>query len=378
MPVPLAWGILRPVVVLPEAAARWPEARIRVVLWHELTHIRRYDLAAQLLGQVACCLYWFQPLAWMAARRLRQERELACDDVVLAAGVPPHEYAADLVDLARGLAGRRRAWVSTPAMAEACDLESRVRALFDRSRNRRPLGKKTVWAIEASMLAVLLPIASVVVQAQADRGSLAGVVMDPSGARVPGTRVTANHRGGTNKETTRSNAAGEYRFNAVPAGEYVLEFGSPGFALTKVAAAVAAGQTARVDATLELGSVSELITIAGQKPPTVTPNETGTRERIRVGGNVQPVKLIRQVRPDYPADLQQLGVQGTVVIRAVISKDGDVLSPQVVSASADARLAQLALDAVKQWRYQPSLLNGQPVETATTVTIDFALDSHVQ
>jgi hypothetical protein len=83
----------------------------------ELTHIRRYDLVAQALGQVACCLYWFHPLAWMAASRLRKERELACDDVVLAAGVPPHEYAADLVDLARGLAGRRRAWVSAPAMA---------------------------------------------------------------------------------------------------------------------------------------------------------------------------------------------------------------------------------------------------------------------
>jgi TonB family protein len=71
-------------------------------------------------------------------------------------------------------------------------------------------------------------------------------------------------------------------------------------------------------------------------------------------------------------------VQGTVVIRAVISKDGEVLSPQVVSAGVDRRLARLALDAVKQWRYQPSLLNGRPVETVTTVTIDFALDSQGQ
>ncbi len=218
-------------------------------------------------------------------------------------------------------------------------------------------------------------MASVVVHAQADRGSLAGVVVDPSGARVPGARVTATHQGGSNRETTRSDAAGEYRFNAIPAGEYALEFGAPGFSLTRVKAAVLAGQAARVDATLELGSISEAITVTGQKPPTVTPDNAGTPHRIRVGGNVQPVKLVRQARPEYPEDLQQLGVQGTVVIRAVISKDGDVLSPQVVSAGVGARLAQLALDAVKQWRYQPSLLNGQPVETATTVTIDFALDS---
>jgi hypothetical protein len=137
------------------------------------------------------------------------------------------------------------------------------------------------------MLAVLLPVASVVVPAQTDRGSLAGVVVDPSGARVPGARVTANHRGGTNKETTRSDAAGEYRFDAIPAGEYVLEFGSAGFALTRVAAAVAAGQAARVDATLELGSVSEVVTV-GQKLPAVTPNETGTRQRIRVEAMYNP------------------------------------------------------------------------------------------
>jgi TonB family protein len=339
-----------------------------------LAHIRRYDLVAQALGQAACCLYWFHPLAWTAARRLRQERERACDDAVLAAGVPPHEYASDLVDLARGLAARQRAWANAPTMAEARDLESRVRALFDHSRNRRPLGKKTAWAIELTMLAVLLPVASVIVQAQADRGALAGVVVDPSGARVPGVRVTAKNQDGTNEDMTRSNAAGEYRFNALPAGQYVLEFGAAGFALTKVSAAVAVGQVAQVDATLKLGAVSEVMTVAGHKPPMMTP-QIGTPKRIRVGGNVQPLKLVQQVRPEYPAELQLLGVQGTVVIRAVISIDGDVLSPQVISAGVDRRLAQLALDAVKQWRYQPSLLNGQPVETVTTVTIDFTLDS---
>ncbi len=130
-PVPLACGLLRPAVVLPRGAAEWPAARLVTVLRHELAHIRRWDLAAQAIGQVVCCLYWFHPLAWMAARRLRQERERACDDAVLASGIQPHEYAADLVDLARGMAARRRAWADAPAMAETCDLESRVRALFD-------------------------------------------------------------------------------------------------------------------------------------------------------------------------------------------------------------------------------------------------------
>ena len=95
---------------------------------------------------------------------------------------------------------------------------------------------------------------------------------------------------------------------------------------------------------------------------------------IRVGGNVQPARIVQQVRPDYPADLQQAGVEGTVLIRAIISKDGNLLSPQVINTEIDSRLAQLALTAVKQWRYQPSLLNGEPVEVMTTVSIDFKLN----
>ena len=221
-------------------------------------------------------------------------------------------------------------------------------------------------------LALLLPMASLTVHAQETRGALAGVVQDPSGARVLICKVVAKNQDGINQEVTNTNAAGEHGFRAIPPGNYVLEFAAPGFALTKMNAAVTTGQTARLDATLEMGTVFEHITISGEKPQTATPS-AGNPQRIRVGGNVQPVRLLYQIKPVYPTDLQQLGIKGTVLIRAVISKDGDVLSPQVVNTDIDSRLAQLALDAIKQWRYQPSLLNGQPVETTTTLTIDFTL-----
>ena len=372
-PVPLACGLLRPAVVLPAGAAAWPAARLRTVLLHELAHIRRWDLGAQALGQAACCLYWFHPLAWLAARRLRQEREQACDDAVLASGTPAHEYASDLVDLARGLASRRRAWTDAPAMAESSDLESRVRALFDRRRSRRPLRTGSAAAMAALALAVLAPVATLKVHAQISGGALAGVVQDASGARVPNCRVVAKNQDGSNQEMTRANAAGEYQFGSIPSGNYMLEFAAPGFALKRMEATVTSGQAARLDASLEMGTVSEMITVRGQKPPTVAPRTASAPQRIRVGGNVQPVRLLRQTKPQYPADLQQLGIEGTVIIRAVISKDGEVLSPKVVN-TVDSRLAQIALDAFRQWRYQPSLLNGEPVETVTTVTIDFTLN----
>jgi TonB family protein len=372
VPVPLACGILRPIVLLPRGAREWPEARLRTVLRHELAHISRYDLAAQALAQGACCLHWFNPLAWMAAGKLREERERACDDVVLASGTAAHEYAADLVDLARGLAARRRVWVDTPAMAEASGLEPRIRSLFDPARNRQPLRARGAIAIGVALLALLAPVASLTLYAQAAHGALAGRVADPSGARVPRCLVTAKNRSGTNQEVTKTNAAGEFRFAAIPPGDYALEFGARGFGLT-INTKVIADQATTVDVTLQMGTVSEWMTVSGERPPAAAPR-SGTPQRVRVGGNVQPLKLLHQTRPAYPAELQQLGVQGTVVIRAVISLDGSVLSPQVVNTDIDPRLARLALEAVKQWRYQPALLNGEPVETATTVTIDFTVE----
>ena len=123
------WGVLRPVVVLPASARQWTAPRLRTVLLHELVHVERRDLVAQFLGQAVCCLYWIHPLAWLAARQLRKEREQACDDAVLARGVPAPEYAGLLLDLVRGRPLRR--WKQAPAMAEGSGLELRVRAMLD-------------------------------------------------------------------------------------------------------------------------------------------------------------------------------------------------------------------------------------------------------
>jgi TonB family protein len=94
-------------------------------------------------------------------------------------------------------------------------------------------------------------------------------------------------------------------------------------------------------------------------------------ERIRVGGNVQQARLIRQPRPLYPPEAKQARIQGVVKLSAIIGKDGTIQQLEVVSGHP--MLVPAALEAVKQWVYQITLLNAAPVEVATQIDINFTL-----
>ncbi len=104
---------------------------------------------------------------------------------------------------------------------------------------------------------------------------------------------------------------------------------------------------------------------AAPPPPKVSP------KRITVGGNVQAAHLVNRVQPVYPPLARQTRISGTVKLHAIIGKNGAVEQLQVVSGHP--LLVQSALDAVKQWRYQPTLLNGEPVEVDTEIDVIFSL-----
>lgn len=129
--VPVTVGIFRPVVLLPLDADLWEMARLRMVLLHELVHVKRLDYAVEILVQLACACHWFNPLVWAAASRLHKERERACDDHVLRLGSKASEYASQLLAFARLLPRAGRAPQSLVAITGRTHLEERVRAILD-------------------------------------------------------------------------------------------------------------------------------------------------------------------------------------------------------------------------------------------------------
>ncbi len=132
---PMTWGLLRTDLLLPAEATGWGEQRLRSVVLHELAHVKRRDTITHVLTQLICALYWFHPLVWLAARRLRIESERACDDLVLRSDVRASDYAEDLLSIL----------VKPPipctvlAIARPSELEVRLRAILDERIDRRSI-----------------------------------------------------------------------------------------------------------------------------------------------------------------------------------------------------------------------------------------------
>jgi protein TonB len=115
------------------------------------------------------------------------------------------------------------------------------------------------------------------------------------------------------------------------------------------------------------GVLGGIISSGGPPPPPKPPTPT----RITIGGNVQQAKAIERTQPQYPAIAKAAHVQGTVVLHAIIAKDGTVQQLQLMSGPP--LLVNAAMEAVRSWRYQPTLLNGEPVEVDTTIQVVFSL-----
>jgi TonB family protein len=376
--MPLTWGIFRPVIVLPSSASQWPEDRRSMVLSHELAHISRHDWFLQICAELTRAIYWFHPLVWLAAARLRQESEGACDDAVLLSGVAPSNYASQLLDLARTLETSGRASSTALAIARPSNLERRFAAMLNPSVNRSRLSARTKLLIPFFALCLLFPLAALHLTAQNLSGKTSGVIHDPSGAGVANATIIMSNQQAKTIDMTTSDREGNFNFKPLPAGNYELQILKPGFEAYRVPqVSLDAGRDFSESFTLQVGAITEHVTVIPENSSKSVPVETtsGKPSRVSVGGTVQAAKIITKVQPIYPESARSAGISGTVVLHAVIGMDGKPLSLRIMNSQIDPDLAHSAVEAVNQWRYTPTLLNGEPIEVDTTITVIYSLES---
>jgi len=374
--MPLTYGLFRPAILLPAGAAQWPAERRRIVLSHELAHIARNDWFLQLCAEFARALYWFHPLVWLAASQLRHESERACDDAVLNHGVSPSAYAGQLLDLARTLKNPGRAWSTALAIARPTNLERRFAAMLNPSLNRSHLSARTKFLIPCLALALLLPLAALRSTAQSLSGKITGTITDPSGAGVANATVIMHNHEAKTIDMTTSDRDGNYLFKGLPAGNYEVQVVKPGFEVYHVnQVSLDPGRDFIANFALQVGSLSERVTVLpeGSEKPVITEKTNGKPSRAAIGGTIQAAKLVNKIQPIYPESAKSAGLQGIVILHAVIGIDGTVESLRVVNSQIDPALAKSAVEAVSHWRYTPTLLNGEPIEVDTTIQVSYSL-----
>jgi TonB family protein len=380
----VTWGILRPKILLPANAFEWQDDRLRVVLAHELAHVRRGDWLAQMLAEALRAAFWFNPFLWIACRRLRLESEQACDDEVLGLGVDGPSYATHLLDLVRAARTHRRSLLSgypAPAMARPSSLERRVTAMLNEHVNRNRPSRSTRLSTAAALAAGAIGVAGFGIAAQTF-ATLSGSVTDPMNNLIPKVTLILTNEQTQAKHEVRSDESGRFEFVGVPAGSYLLEAQYPGFMTLKGRLTVT-GQNVERNLSLQVGSVQESITVAGDRtspddPATAVVDASRAVRKLAecvpssAGGNIRPPMKIRDVRPRYPLYLRSAGVSGVVVMQGRIAGDGSVADlKELVPSNPD--LTDIAMEAVRQWRFAATLLNCVPVDVEMKVTVRFEL-----
>lgn len=179
---PVSWGVMRPVILLNQAAVEAPE-QAEAIIAHELAHVVHLDWAKLILARIATAAFWFNPLAWVLAREAHQLREEAADDAVLAADITGPDYAQLLIGVARHQC--RSTLLGAHGVAPSkSSLGRRVRRVLDQSPARGPSGRSWVAGFATGMLSMAVPLAAVtLVPARSTLATAEPAPAQPSEAR---------------------------------------------------------------------------------------------------------------------------------------------------------------------------------------------------
>jgi bla regulator protein BlaR1 len=376
--IPLAWGVRRARILLPHSSHDWPDERIWAVCAHEQAHISRGDWIAHLLAEIACRIYWFNPLFWMARNRASRESERAADDVVIGLGASGAEYASQLIEVVR--AARSDAGLApTVAMARGSrrgsGLERRVAALLNALVNRSRVSRGRAIAILAGACVIAGPLAALSARARS-------TIEIRTSNLPPLDEAAARELAGDDSEPVREIRVLDASAGAVPPS--VAEYTTPPLYAT--------GHVVTAQVTKGLGSGLDQNALVALRQWRFHPGMrdgaaasmdveieiafTLRNESINaqiandmvslVGPGVTPPQAVRVVNPRG----RRTGVDGTVVLDVVLLENG---TPRIVRILRSLRtdLDDIAVAAFAQWRFSPAVKDGRPIKVRMNAEVRF-------
>ena len=429
---PWTFGFFRPTVALPAGFDALVPAFQQSVICHELVHVKRRDMAVAFFEELAVAALWFHPCIWMLRSRIRVAREQVVDRQVVALLGNRDEYVRCLVDIS----GHDLAPHFSQAgagMLRPRELRARVDAIFQEAHMSRARVAVAALAFVVVVMAtgligaaamplraaVMVPAApSEVAPLVLAAGTLPTLVThdtkffrvmiergdgSPASARqqiapeasrkqintvYPEYPHDALERGirGTVIVDITVNAAGDVTTAAVVNGPQELRASAfkaaLGLKYTKGQSAVAikvafeymltaSSWGVKINGALPNIGLRFPVTPGGNSYVEKAPASPDASGAYRVGGNLRPPKKLKDVPTEYPALAQQARVQGVVILEVLIDESGNVSDTRVLRSIP--LLDQAAIDAVKQWQYEPTLLNGAAVPLIMTVTVNFTL-----
>jgi len=392
---PMTLGIRRPTLLLPTQldATLLPED-LDAVLAHEFAHMRRRDFAKNLIYQLLSLPVAFHPVLWLTRSRMSESRELICDDLAANAVAGRQRYARSLLRLATRFAASPHT-TPTPQAIGIFDahpfknFERRIMNLTQSSIELRGAARFAPIALSivliggacTSALAYRQQVAAPQTQTTAAPSNV-NIGPAPSDVGPSNAKIVPDQIGAGPSDAGPSNVriipdrigAGPSNVDiaTAPAGvgpsALVIGVPHPTNGQPKASFKVDIPDASSPNTVVKVLTPT---TVQTTQTTTQTNTQTNAVTALQVSSSDIAGNRDKFVEPVYPPDAKAARIQGTVVLDAVIGKDGQMSSLKLVSGPPE--LTKAAWEAVKQWTYKPYLLNGDPVAVETTITVTFAL-----
>lgn len=401
VPQPVTFGLMAPVVLLPDSIRSQSLDIQRAVIGHELIHVQRRDWAWLLVEEVALCVFWFHPAAWWVASRIQLAREEVVDELTVLLTGRRKPYVEALLAFSDPMSV-----VPTAAFARRRHLVRRIALI---SREELMSSKRIVASCAVLAVVVFLggwgAVSAFPLRAAGVAGSLLATGPGPLERRahavtpenpvprrihyeepmIPNVAETVSGKVVVKVTLDETGAIAEARPVTIAAKGDGFDIGLTGdniavqletsaTRMPNAAAAMRAAVAALADSAVACvkawrydppaqAPLAFSITILYGEPQVVD------EKVLKVGGAVKPPTKIVDVRPLYPPDALAAGIEGVVILETKVAVDGTVEEARVIKSIP--ALDQAAIDAVKQWRFVPTLINGAPTAVMMTTTIEF-------